>query len=78
MQDCRLQIVACKAYRPSLSGRSVRRRNATMTASSPTDETVDFGSVGPVLRSDVDVRFFHFATVFGLIPYRLDSALRLS
>jgi hypothetical protein len=24
------------------------------------------------------VRFFHFATVFGLIPWRLDSALRLS
>lgn len=49
-----------------------------MTASSPTDETVDFGSVGPVLRSDVDVRFFHFATVFGLIPYRLAIDLRLS
>jgi len=26
------------------------------------------GSLGPVLRSAVEGRFFHFATVFGLMP----------
>jgi len=32
------------------------------------DSTVDLGSLGPVLRSAVECRFFHFATVFGLMP----------
>ena len=40
----------------------------TMTASSSTDRTVDRGSFGPVGRSAAEERFFHFATVFGLIP----------
>ncbi|ANL68853.1 hypothetical protein AMC82_PC00289 (plasmid) [Rhizobium phaseoli] len=34
--------------------------------------------LGPVGRSTNDVRFFHFATVFWLIPYRFESVLRLS
>jgi hypothetical protein len=39
-----------------------------MIASSSTDSTVDFGSFGPVGRSATELRFFHFATVFWLIP----------
>jgi hypothetical protein len=39
-----------------------------MIASSSADRTVDFGSVGPVGRSATELRFFHFATVFWLIP----------
>jgi hypothetical protein len=35
-----------------------------MIASSSTERTVDFGSFGPFFRSEVEVRFFHFATVF--------------
>ena len=49
-----------------------------MMASSSSDKLVNFGSFGPVGRSTTEPRFFYFATVFGLIPYRLDSALRLS
>jgi hypothetical protein len=30
--------------------------------------TVDLGSFGPVLRSATAVRFFHLATVLGLMP----------
>ena len=30
--------------------------------------TVEAASLGPVGRSATDPRFFHFATVFGLIP----------
>jgi hypothetical protein len=33
-----------------------------------TDSTVDFASFRPVGRSAVEVRFFHLATVFWLIP----------
>ena len=43
-------------------------RKATMIASSSTVRTVDFGAFGPVFRSAVEARFFHFPTVFGLIP----------
>lgn len=39
-----------------------------MIASSSTDSTLDFGSLGPVLRSAAEVRFFHLATVFALVP----------
>ena len=39
-----------------------------MIASSSADGTVDPGSFGPVGRSLTDERFFHFATVFWLIP----------
>jgi hypothetical protein len=35
---------------------------------SVTVSTVDLGSLGPVGRSATAVRFFHFATVFGLTP----------
>jgi hypothetical protein len=54
----------------------VWRRKATIIASSSTDSTVDFGSLGPVGRSAVEVRFFHLATVFWLIPYRAASVLK--
>ena len=63
-------MVAWRAYRQSSSGRSVWRRKATMIASCSTVSTLDFASFGPVGRSAVDVRFFHFATVFWLIPWR--------
>lgn len=39
-----------------------------MIASSSPDRTVDFGSLGPVGRSATEVPFFHFATVFWLMP----------
>ncbi len=44
----------------------------------PADRTVDFGVVGPVGRSLTEVRRFHFATVFGLMPWRPARTLRLS
>jgi len=37
-------------------------------ASSSTDSTVDFATLGPVGKSATKPRFFHFATVLGLIP----------
>lgn len=41
--------------------------------------TVEYGSFGPVGRSyTAAVRFFHFATVFWLMPWRFASTLRLS
>ena len=39
-----------------------------MIASCSGDSTVELGSFGPVGTSAVEVRFFHLATVFGLIP----------
>lgn len=42
------------------------------------ERTVDFRTFGPVGSSATEVRIFHFATVFGLIPCRLASVLRLS
>jgi len=48
------------------------------TAACSTDRTVDFGSVLPVGPWATEVLFFYLATVFGFIPYRLASALRLS
>ena len=39
-----------------------------MIPSSSPDRTVDFGSVGPVGISATEVRFFHLATVFWLMP----------
>ena len=54
------------------------RLKATMTASSSTVRIVDLGSFGPMGTSETAVRLFHLATVFGLIPYRFASALRLS
>jgi hypothetical protein len=52
-------------------------RKATITASSSINNTVDLAILGPVGRSAVAVRFFHLATVFWLMPYRLASVLRL-
>jgi hypothetical protein len=43
-------------------------RNATTIASSSIDSTVDLASFGPVGRSATDVRLFHLATVFWLMP----------
>jgi hypothetical protein len=57
-----------QVQRQSSSGKSVCRRKATTIASSSIASTVDFGSFGPVRRSATEVRFFHFATVFWLIP----------
>jgi len=51
---------------------------ATMIASSSIESTVDFASFGPVFRSATHPRFFHLATIFGLMPYRLERHLRLS
>ena len=39
-----------------------------MTASSSTDKTVDLGALGPVGKSETEVRALHFAIVFGLTP----------
>ncbi len=39
-----------------------------MIASSLIDGTVDLGSFGPVGTSVTEVRLFHFATVFWLMP----------
>ena len=55
-----------------------RQRNATMMASSSSERDVDPGSLGPVGKSTVEMRLRHLATVLGLIPWRLASALRLS
>jgi hypothetical protein len=44
----------------------------------PIDSTVEVGCLGPVGRSATELRFFHLATVFGLMPWRLARVLRLS
>ena len=49
-----------------------------MIASSSIESTVERGCLGPVRSSWTEGRFFHLATVFGLIPWRLASTLRLS
>ena len=49
-----------------------------MIASCSTVSIVDSAFFGPVGRSVAEVRRFHLATVFWLIPCRLASALRLS
>ena len=40
--------------------------------------TVEAGCLGPVGRSATELRFRHLFTVFGLMPWRLASTLRLS
>src|SRR4051812_22351561 len=47
-------------------------------ASSSLESTVERGSFGPVRSSWTEGRFFHLATVFGLIPWRWANTLRLS
>jgi hypothetical protein len=47
-------------------------------ASSSADRLVDFATLGPVGRSAAELRFFHLAAVFGLIPKRLAKVLRLA
>ncbi len=74
MRDRRLESVEAIIQRKE----SVAYRNATMTASSSLDSNVDFGSLGPVLQSAVELRFFHLATVLGLMPWRVASCLKLS
>ena len=64
------------AGRPNNS--SAGRRKATTTASSSTGSTAARGSVGPAGRSATALRFVHSATVFGLIPWRLASVLKLA
>ena len=68
----------CRAYRQSSSGSKYAFGKQRRRASSPADRTVDLGSFGPVGRSETEVRAFHLATVFGLIPQRFASPLRLS
>ena len=75
---CNIRSPGSFALRSNCGGRIVCRRNATITASSSRVRTVDVASFGPVGRSVAEVRFFHFATAFWLIPCRLARALRLS
>jgi hypothetical protein len=42
------------------------------------ESTVERGSLGPVRSSWTEGRFFHLATVFGLMPCRWASTLRLA
>jgi hypothetical protein len=42
--------------------------NATMMASSSTDNTLERISLSPVGKSFTEVRFRHLTTVFGLMP----------
>src|SRR5437763_7156261 len=60
------------------SSSKVCRRNAMTIASSSIDSTVEAGCFGPVGRSATELRLFHLATVFGLIPCCLARVLRLS
>jgi hypothetical protein len=53
-------------------------RKATITASSSSVSTVDFGSLGPVGLSVTELHLRHFATGLGLIPWRFARGLRLS
>ena len=53
-------------------------RKAKTIASSAIESTVDFASFGPVFRSATEPRFFHLATVLGLMPYRLERLLATS
>jgi hypothetical protein len=39
-----------------------------MMASSAADSTEDLASLGPFGMSAAELRFFHLATVFGLMP----------
>jgi len=57
-------------------GSSVWRRKVTISASSCSLRTDDRRSFGPIGASSTVSRLRHFATVFGLIPYRrLSSAI---
>ncbi len=47
-----------------VEGNRVCRRKATTTASSSIVSEVDLGSLRPVGRPTVDLRFFHLAMVF--------------
>ena len=47
---------------------TVYRRKATITPSSSIENIVEVGFFRPVGTSTTDVRFFHLATVFWLIP----------
>jgi len=47
-------------------------------ASSSLLSKVEHGSFGPIRASEAVDRFFHLATVFGLMPRRSASALMLA
>jgi uncharacterized protein (DUF983 family) len=49
-----------------------------MTAPSWLNETVDFGSVGHLLQSEVEFHFSYWAMVLRLVPSRIASCLKLS
>jgi len=49
-----------------------------MIASSSWLSTLERGTFGPIRASPVEVRRFHLATVFGLIPWRRARLLMLA
>ncbi len=63
MRDARLQ-----GEEAVIEGSGVWRRKPTITASSSADRLVDVGCRGQVGRKPGDGRFFHFATILGLMP----------
>ena len=64
--DARSSVAKHTGNQAIVERSSVCLRKATTTASSSTDRTVDLGFLGPVGRSETDVRAFHLAMVFGL------------
>src|SRR6516162_2120164 len=60
------------------SGKSVCLRKATAIASSSSAKTVERGSFGPMGASWTKDRFFHLATVLGLMPWRSASSLAVA
>jgi predicted transport protein len=76
----RAGIIGFRQTKQSSTGRRVRLRKTTISASSTTSSTVETRCFGPLRASDVVRRPFHLATVFSLSPSRearalLDSAL---
>ena len=71
-------MLLCRAYKQSSNDNSVCRRNVTQTASCSGVNTVECGTFGPMAASWTKRRFFHFATVLGLIEYRWASRFRLA
>src|SRR5215218_81071 len=71
-------MLSCKAYRQSSRGSSVCLRKATIAASSSALKIVECVVLGPMAASCTVLRFFHLATVFGLMPYCPARALKLA
>jgi hypothetical protein len=80
--QCRfLSHAAARGGQTLVRGRTSRNRcwrdKATVAASFSSVRTVDRTSFGPIGASLAKPRFFHLATVFGLIPYCSASSCRL-